>query len=335
MELIDRYIYAVTKRLPEKQREDIEKELRGLIDDMLAERGPNPTEQDVEAVLRELGDPARFADQYRGKNRYLISPEYFDKYLTVLKIALAGVALGMTVATVVQYAVTPPDNIAGVFGDIVGSIFMALVQAFAWVTLIFALIDYHSADHVHEKSVKREFDPKNLPEVPVREARIKRSGPIVSMIFCVFFVIILNFSPQLFSIYLNGIPLTPVFDLDVLRGYLLFIDISFAAIFIREVLKLIYGRYCIPFAVGNTILSGVSIIVTISFFSNPNIWNKSFISEISGSGNIRLPAGFDAVNPMITVSRIFVAVCIFAFLLETITTIVKTVRYESPHIKQS
>lgn len=38
MELIDRYIYAVTKKLPQKQREDIEKELRTLIDDMLEER---------------------------------------------------------------------------------------------------------------------------------------------------------------------------------------------------------------------------------------------------------------------------------------------------------
>ena len=31
MEIVERYIYAVTRRLPEKQREDIEKELRGRI----------------------------------------------------------------------------------------------------------------------------------------------------------------------------------------------------------------------------------------------------------------------------------------------------------------
>jgi hypothetical protein len=38
MEMIDRYVYAVTKRLPEKQREDVSDELRGLIEDMLEAR---------------------------------------------------------------------------------------------------------------------------------------------------------------------------------------------------------------------------------------------------------------------------------------------------------
>ena len=36
MEMVERYIYAVTKKLPEKQRSDIEQELRSLIEDMLS-----------------------------------------------------------------------------------------------------------------------------------------------------------------------------------------------------------------------------------------------------------------------------------------------------------
>ena len=37
-DLIERYVYAATKRLPSKNREDVSMELRGLIDDMLTER---------------------------------------------------------------------------------------------------------------------------------------------------------------------------------------------------------------------------------------------------------------------------------------------------------
>ena len=37
-ELIERYLYAVTKQLPAKSRQDIERELRGLIGDLLEER---------------------------------------------------------------------------------------------------------------------------------------------------------------------------------------------------------------------------------------------------------------------------------------------------------
>ena len=39
MDLINRYIYAVTQKSPESQRADIEKELHGLIEDMLEDRG--------------------------------------------------------------------------------------------------------------------------------------------------------------------------------------------------------------------------------------------------------------------------------------------------------
>lgn len=39
MDLINRYIYAVTQKLPESQRADIEKELQGLVEDMLEDQG--------------------------------------------------------------------------------------------------------------------------------------------------------------------------------------------------------------------------------------------------------------------------------------------------------
>lgn len=58
-DLIERYIYAVTKRLPQKVQKDISDELRTLIDDMLAERCGElvPEEKDIRVVLTELGTP--------------------------------------------------------------------------------------------------------------------------------------------------------------------------------------------------------------------------------------------------------------------------------------
>ena len=41
-DMIDRYVYQVVKHLPQEQRADIEKELRGLIEDMLSARSDNP-----------------------------------------------------------------------------------------------------------------------------------------------------------------------------------------------------------------------------------------------------------------------------------------------------
>ncbi|MFF2157255.1 permease prefix domain 1-containing protein [Paenibacillus chitinolyticus] len=63
MEIIDRYIYAVTQRLPEQQRDDIKRELQSLIEDMLEERMPTgqASKEDVESVLLELGPPNELA----------------------------------------------------------------------------------------------------------------------------------------------------------------------------------------------------------------------------------------------------------------------------------
>lgn len=77
MEMVNRYIYAVTQKLPQSQREDIAIELRGLIEDMLEERAEqgNGKENDVEEVL-ELGSPRSLADKYRGKKKYIIGRSF-------------------------------------------------------------------------------------------------------------------------------------------------------------------------------------------------------------------------------------------------------------------
>ena len=66
-DLIDRYIYAVTRRLPHKARADIDAELRGLIEDMLEEKtgGLPPSPSDIHAVLAKLGTPGELAEKYQ------------------------------------------------------------------------------------------------------------------------------------------------------------------------------------------------------------------------------------------------------------------------------
>ena len=65
-DMIERYIYAVTKRMNPKVREDVSMELRGLIDDMLLERcgDETPTDKDVRVVLTELGTPQELYAKY-------------------------------------------------------------------------------------------------------------------------------------------------------------------------------------------------------------------------------------------------------------------------------
>ena len=99
MNLIEVYIQEVTRRLPEKSREDIALELRSTIEDMLPD---DYNEEDVKLVLEKLGSPASLASGYQDQPMYLIGPRYFDVYVTLLKMILpiAGViALISMVAT--------------------------------------------------------------------------------------------------------------------------------------------------------------------------------------------------------------------------------------------
>ena len=61
-ELKERYVYAVSRLLPHKMREDISAELDTLIEDMLEERCQDrpAEEKDLRVVLAELGSPSEW-----------------------------------------------------------------------------------------------------------------------------------------------------------------------------------------------------------------------------------------------------------------------------------
>ena len=60
-DLIERYLYAITRHLPSAQRSDEAEELRTLISDMLDERCGSlpPTAKHVRVVLTEPGTPGQ------------------------------------------------------------------------------------------------------------------------------------------------------------------------------------------------------------------------------------------------------------------------------------
>lgn len=79
---INRYVYQVSRFLFGKNKEDIEKEIRSLIDDMLETKcqGREPDKADIEAVFAELGKPSVLAAKYNDSKRYLIGPDLFPIY---------------------------------------------------------------------------------------------------------------------------------------------------------------------------------------------------------------------------------------------------------------
>ncbi len=294
MDVIDRYVYAVVCKLPEKERKEVEEEIKGLIDDIINSYEENLTyEEKVYKALKELGDPEILADNYRGEKRYLIGPKYFDRYIYVLKIVFLAVLLGITVATVVGQIFNRPTNVAeGVrlVTVYISSLFSGVIQGAVWVTGIFAIIEYKGVDVEGNGKWKKPWDPLSLPEVPNKKIRIKPSESIIGIVVTTIFFIVAYFMPQHLGAYItinDEIRMIPIFNLDGIRSLGFIIIILFILGISKELTKLIAGKWTIKSAVIYSVLSGVSTAALIIFLLNPKVWNSNFITEISNLLNIQ------------------------------------------------
>ena len=145
MELIERYLQAVKFALPQAQRDDIIKELRDSICSQVEEKeaslGRGLNQEEVAELLKKMGSPPQLASRY-GKPRQLISAALFPIYWKVLQLAL-GIAL------LVHAALTIGMSAAGKpFLECLGVLFSypgAALMVFAWVTLVFAAMEYFGA----------------------------------------------------------------------------------------------------------------------------------------------------------------------------------------------
>lgn len=92
MKLIDRYLNEVGKYLGSKNRNDILAEIRSHISDTLEQRVKGePTEEDITALLKELGRPQKLAASYSTSRQYLVGPELYPLFRMVAGIVIAAV----------------------------------------------------------------------------------------------------------------------------------------------------------------------------------------------------------------------------------------------------
>ncbi|WP_028608735.1 permease prefix domain 1-containing protein [Paenibacillus harenae] len=305
MELVKRYIYAVTQRLPERQRADIEKELQGLIEDMLEDRvqGGAATSEDVEAVLLELGNPRELAEKYRGTKRYLISPELFTTYLSVLKIVLLSVGIAMTVTFLIETIINPVQILEHFVSNLV-SLLMGCFQAFAWVTIIFGLVEYAGVKKENLGIMTSDrWKPSELAPLPDQRNRIKRSDPIAGILFTVLFLVLFTFSIDLFGVWRfqsNSPTIAPFFNEEVFSGFLPFIWAVFGLSVLKDTMKLIAGRWTIKLIGFDILVNAAHFILALIMFSNLTIWNPDFMLQLAAAG--LTPEGSEAFQ---TVSRIW------------------------------
>lgn len=304
--MIERYIYAVTRELPEQYRAEIADELEALINDLLTGMDMDvPEERKVETVLRELGNPKEFANRYRGKERYLIGPKLFEQYLFVLKIVVLSVFVGISVATGISVMFSG-DNAGELVLTYVGSLFSAVLQGAAWVTGIFALLEYKDVS-LDSDGENEQWDPRTLPEIPARKALIPRGESVFAIIATTVFLPLFFFFADKIGIYYkvgNDIEFLPVFMDHSLAALKVTILVVFVLNILSEVIKLVKDRWTLRVALATTALDVISASWLVLFLNRKDIWQGEFVSKFEQYS----PLAFGRVILLITSVIIIVTV---------------------------
>jgi hypothetical protein len=195
MNLMDVYVAEVGRHLPAKNRADIEKEIRSMIEDTLEDRaaGQEPSEELVVDVLKKLGPPDKVAASYLPP-RYLIGPELFPAFLTSMRIVLAvviffsligfGVTIGKSAGSLDGFIEGLAEAISGVFGSMFTSLGV--------VVLIFALIQWFVPQ---VKTSSTPWDPRKMKLAPEGE-QVKVVDQVLGIVFTTLAIVIFNFFPQ-------------------------------------------------------------------------------------------------------------------------------------------
>ncbi|MCC6568301.1 MAG: hypothetical protein IT315_03605 [Anaerolineales bacterium] len=289
MNLIDKYVAEVGKHLPLlKGREDVEKELKSTLEDMLedkAEQAGRPRDEAMEIeLLKEYGSPQRIASSYN-PHPYLIGPRMFPFFLMVLKIVLTVVIVVMLVLSSIK-AVTAFPLFAADFMQVImqgfGNALSTAIAAFGNVVIVFAILERILPEkEMGDFSNEKDWDPASLAKQPDPDM-VKRGDLIVEVVFT-----------ALGLAFLNGMFNLPVFTKEFSQ-FIPWINAVFLGEIILDVYLLFTAKWNTPGRIAKVIIEAVGIAITVilirtpnlTLFTNESLLNFIKISEEAGAAGL-------------------------------------------------
>ena len=184
MELLDRYLQAVRKHLPWQRQDDIIAELRANLEAQLEEKeealGRALTPGEAEEWIKSLGSPVQMAAHYQPQ-QYLIGPAIYPVYTHILRLASMWaivIYIVVNTITIVLSSTATGQTVA----DAAFRLPWVLIQVAAWVTVVFAAIEYVAIRHPEKcpppvAALYAKWSPRDLPplERPTEKGKKRRT----------------------------------------------------------------------------------------------------------------------------------------------------------------
>lgn len=293
MNLIDKYVAEVGRHLPLlKGREDIEKELKSTLEDMLEDKAEQAGRRRDEAMeielLKEYGSPQKIASTYN-THPYLIGPRMFPFFLMVLKIVVIVVVSVLLVITGIRAVTISPmmgSEFVNVVGEGLGNALSAAIMAFGNVVLVFAILERVLPEkEIGDFSDEKEWDPASLAKQP--DPDIVNRGDLIAEI--VFDFIGLAFLNGLFSI--------PIFT-DEFAKFIPWMNAILLAELALNIYLLSNAAWNGLARVSKVIIETAGIAITVMLIRTPNLTiftNESLLNFIKISeeaGGVALIANY-------------------------------------------
>lgn len=274
--LSERYVAAVSRRVPENQRTDVELEVKAAIGDLVDARlaaGETPAGAEREA-LAELGDPVRLAADYAGRPLHLIGPALYPDYIRLLTVLLA-VVVPIAGAGVLLGTLLASGNPGETAANTVLTVMSVILHIFFWVTLIFALIERGGT-----KKPLTRWDPEQLPDVP--QAGQPRLGDTIVSIVLLLFAAGYILWQQFRSPFTDtaGAPV-PLFDPALWSFWLPYFIAVLASGIVLEVVRYHLGGWNLPLFTINLVLNLAVAVPAVWLLLAGQLLHDEFLDRLT------------------------------------------------------
>lgn len=272
------YVDNVVGHLPEDSRGDIAAEIKATIDDMVEARlgglehpADEQTATAEREVLEELGDPVRLSRGYSNSPQHLIGPNTYPLFVWAIRWVLPLVAVAAAVTNSIAFIATNDEvQIGALIGQLVGNTVVALLTAFATITILFALGDRDMSEGAADKiaGVKKGWSIDQLRATDAKAKQI-RAEAILNLVFIVLLALLPLVPTSLFYVghLNNGQPfVNPELGVGWFLGYWGFL----ALMAIVEVVKLVRSSANTAVLVIGAILDvAMAVFLTIALLTQP------------------------------------------------------------------
>lgn len=275
---IERYIYAVTRHLPQKKRADVSQALRSEIEGKIEE---GADERKIRDILIAFGPPEIRAAQYDTSTRRFFSGATFYTFRSLLRWLLPLMMFIAFLGGLLSATLDGTRLREGIGATLArGALFLAIAALLTLLitTIVFVLIDRKAKS----KGEKLSWTPEDLPALP-EEVPLPMSGNVLDIVFHMIFLVLAwliayGHLPVVVGI---GASCVPLFTPSLLA--ILFPTALIVTIFnmLSSILKIIDRRWTLPVTLSHIVASAVLAGVSLYVIHSVHVFNPQVLGFLA------------------------------------------------------